>query len=274
MPRALDGSKDRSAPELVVAGVFGPLSDRLARALASLGAPPVAVVLANSAAGIAAAVAIQQGALVLAALLLQVKTLLDNTDGRLARVSGRVSLLGRYLDTEADLVVNALVFTALGAATGAPWLAVAAFCALTLVLSVGFNFDEVHRDVHHRSARRPARSGGAVERALEGMYRVVFAPQDRVLRTLWSRRLARLLQGEADADRRRNATLAYYDPGTAAILANLGLSTQLVVLGVCLVAGAPALYLWLVLGSAALLPLLQLRRERLVRRALRPRLEA
>jgi archaetidylinositol phosphate synthase len=54
-----------------------------------------------------------------------------------------------------------------------------------------------------------------------------------------------------------------------AVLTNLGLSTQLVVLGVCLVAGAPELYLWLVVSSAALLPLLQLRRERLALSALR-----
>jgi hypothetical protein len=53
-----------------------------------------------------------------------------------------------------------------------------------------------------------------------------------------------------------------------AVLANLGLSTQLVLLGVCLVLEAPGLYLWLVVGSVALLPLLQLRRERLARRAL------
>ena len=33
-------------------------------------------------------------------LLLQLKTLLDNADGQLARVTGRVTLVGRYLDTD------------------------------------------------------------------------------------------------------------------------------------------------------------------------------
>ena len=55
-----------------------------------------------------------RGELVLAAVLFQVKTLLDNADGPLARVTGRVTLVGRYLDTLADLVVNAALFAALG----------------------------------------------------------------------------------------------------------------------------------------------------------------
>ena len=59
-------------------------------------------------------------------------------------------------------------------------------------------------------------------------------------------------EGVADTASRDLATLAYYDAVTAVILANLGLSTQLAILGVCLVLGAPAVYLWLVLGFAAL----------------------
>ena len=51
-------------------------------------------------------------------VLLQLKTVLDNADGQLARASGRVTLTGRYLDTEADLVVNAALFAALGYVTG------------------------------------------------------------------------------------------------------------------------------------------------------------
>ena len=47
------------------------------------------------------------------------------------------------------------------------------------------------------------------------------------------------------------------------------LSTQLAFLGLCLVLDVPVLYLWVTLASVALLPLLQLRRERLVRDLLR-----
>ncbi|MGH3132158.1 MAG: CDP-alcohol phosphatidyltransferase family protein, partial [Gaiellaceae bacterium] len=94
--------------------------------------------------------------------------------------------------------------------------------------------------------------------------------QDRVVRGFVSRRLEGLLAGEADA-RRREVELAYHDRATMTVLANLGLSTQLAVLGVCLVLDRPTAYLWIVLGMAALLPLLALRRERLARRALSAR---
>jgi archaetidylinositol phosphate synthase len=266
--RPLAGGKSRPARELVIDAFFGPLAGALALALLRLRVSPPAVVLANGAAGIAAALAVHQGALATTAILLQAKTLLDNADGRLARASGRVTLLGRYLDTEVDFVVNAALFAALGPLTGRPWLALAAFLVLTLVLSTGFNLAGLYREAHGESPRVLRSSGGAVERALEGGYWLVFEWQDRLLRAFVVRRLKRILIGEDDSARRQATMLAYHDRTTMAVLANLGLSTQLAVLGLCLVAGAPEVYLWLVVASGALLPLLELRRELLARRAL------
>jgi archaetidylinositol phosphate synthase len=260
--------RGRPARELVVAAFFGPVAQVLALAVVPLRVPPSALVLTNAAAGIVAAVALGRGALVLAALLLQLKTILDNADGRLAWASGRVSLLGRYLDTEADLAVNVLLFAALGYVTGQPWLALAAFCALTFVLSVDFNLSELYRETRLEAANVPQASGGRVERMLERVYRTIHAPQDRLIRAVSAARLARIVRDEPDPGRRHAATLAYHDRLVVGVLANLGLSTQLVVLGICLVLGTPALYLWLVLATLALLPLLQLRRERRARLAL------
>jgi phosphatidylglycerophosphate synthase len=260
--------KDRPVRELVVALVFTPLARPLVQGLLALRVSPPAIVLVHASAGVGAAVALGAGEPVLAAVLLQLRTLLDNADGLLARASGRVTLLGRYLDTEVDLLVNAALFVALGSVTGAPWLALAAFLAVTVLLSVDFNLSELHRVAHGRATPPPARSGSAIERALAAVYRVLFAPQDRGLGTFSDRRLERALQGEADPDRRRRAALAYHDRLTLGFLANTGLSTQHAVLGALLVAGLPTAYLWLALACAALLPLLQLRRERLARRAL------
>lgn len=270
---ATTGAKERPAREVVVSAFFGPLSRRLAFALRALRIPPPAVVIANGVAGLAAAVAIEQGSLVAAAILLQLKTLLDNADGRLARVSGRVSRLGRFLDTDVDLVVNVALLAALGSVTGRPWLALAAFLALTILLSVNFNASELYREAHGGSPTLPAPAGSRVERAVEGFYRVVFGWQDRAVRGIVTRRIDRLAGAEPDL-RRRRATHAYHDSATMAVLANLGLSTQLAVLGACLVLDAPSVYLWFVLAAAALLPLLQLRRERLVRQALSASREA
>jgi archaetidylinositol phosphate synthase len=264
------GAKDRPAREVVVALFFGPLAYGLARALRPLRVPPPAVILANAVAGLAAAFLLAHGELVAAALLLQLKTLLDNADGRLARLSGQVSRLGRFLDSDLDILVNLALFAALGAVTDEPWLALAAFLALTTVLNTNYNAAELYREAHGAPATLPQPTGSLAERAAEGFYRFVFAPQDRLARAFVSRRLERIAGDSRAAD----AARAYHDRGTMAVFANLGLSTQLAMLGACLALDAPEIYLWLVLASLALLPLLALRREWLVRRALSVRLEA
>jgi archaetidylinositol phosphate synthase len=238
--------------------------------LAPLRVPPVAVVLANTTSGLAAAIAIGRGELVAGALLLQLKTVLDNADGQLARTAGGLSALGRYLDTEADLVVNAAVIAALAHETGAVALSIAAFCALTLVLSADFNAEVLYRRARgeHVVTQPSARGEGLVATLLERAYAAVFAPQDRLLQAVSGRRLERVLTDVVDPERERRATLAYHDGGTLTVLANLGLSTQLVLLGICLVVAEPAAYLWSTLAIAAALPLFQLRRELLARRAL------
>ena len=40
--------------------------------------------------------------------------MLDNADGQLARLSGRITAFGRYLDSELDLFVNAALFAGVG----------------------------------------------------------------------------------------------------------------------------------------------------------------
>lgn len=259
-------TKRRPARELVIAAFFGPLAHRLALALLPTRIPPPAVVLAAGATGLVAGLALALDAMVAAALLLQLKTLLDNTDGGLARLSGRVTLLGRYLDSESDTALNLVLFAILGLTIGRPLLALAAFVASTIVLSVDFNLGELYREVRDEEIEVPSRSGNRGERALELVYRGFFSPQDRLIRAFSSQRLERALRGVDSEHERRSATLAYHDRFTLLVLANLGLSTQLVALGVCLLLGVPALYFWLVLASLAVLPVLQLRRELLVRR--------
>jgi archaetidylinositol phosphate synthase len=258
----------RAVQELTVTLVFAPLANALVRILASTRLSPPAVVLAHGLVGLLAAALLGVEALVAAAVLLQVRTLLDNVDGRLARVTGRVTLTGRYLDTVVDFAVNAALFAALAVVTGEPWLALAAFVALTLVLAVDFNVSQLYRDACGEVAPPVAPTGSAVERALARVYRTVFARQDGLVRGLSTRRLERILDGERDPTRVASVELAYHDRVTVSVLANLGLSTQLVVLGVCLLLGASSAYLWLVVASLALLPVLQLRRERLARRTL------
>jgi hypothetical protein len=264
----------RAGRELVLELVFRPLSNVLVPVLARTGASPHLVVLANAATGLLAALALARGELVVAALLLQLKTLLDNSDGQLARVTGRVSLVGRYLDTEADLVVNLAVFAALGHATGEPVLAAAAFVALTIVLAVDYNLTGIHREARGTAEPPPLVHGTRAENVLARIYAVIYAPLDRLIRRASERRFERFVGDDVSDERAHEAWLAYVDGLTVSALANLGLSTQLAALGVCLVLGVPEAYFWIALASLALLVPLQARAERRARAVLRPRREA
>ena len=242
----------RAGRELVLELVFRPLANMLVPLLERARVAPPAVVLANATVGLVAALVLYRGNLVAAALLLQLKTLLDNADGALARATGQVTLTGRYLDTIADLLVNAAVFAALGYVTGQPVLALAAFLALTVALTVDFNVTLLFRESHGIAAAEPRSSGRGVERSLAFLYRVTFGMLDRVVRGVSTRRF-----GERPA----------YDGFAVSVLANLGLTTQFAVLGVCLVLGIPSLYLWLALGCLLVLGALHVRAELRVRSA-------
>ncbi len=255
--------KQRPAVELVCEYVFRPAAQLVVLAFRPLGVSPPAVLLANTVCGLGGAVAIMRGHLVVGALLLQAKTVLDNADGQLARATGRVSVLGRYLDSESDLLVNAVVFAALGKATGEPFLALAAFLVLTLVLSLDFNLERLYRRQRGDERDPSPPAGDGLAELLAHVYAVVYGTQDRAIEWFVERRLARL-------HARPEARLAYHDRATLQVLANFGLSTQLAVLGVCLAVGRPAVYCWFVVGCGVALVPLFARRELLARRSLRP----
>jgi len=137
--------------------------------------------------------------------------------------------------------------------TGQPLFAAAAFVALAVVLAVDFNVTELYREAHGSPTPQPPETGSRAERWLESAYGVLLARLDRAVRALSTRRFGRR---------------AAYDRFTVTALANLGLTTQLAVLGACLVLGAPSAYFWFVLGCLAALALLHLRAEWRARTAL------
>ncbi len=210
-------------------GIFRPLAHPLVLLLARLRVPPPLVVAAAGSAGVAAAVELGRGSLLAAALLVQLKTLLDNADGQLARLSGRTSAAGRYLDSEADLLVDAALFAALGWRTGAPALALAGFLSLTAVLSLNFNAERLAR----AAAAEPDPEGRVAALLLRGVYRCLYAPQDRLAERIAARRPA------------------LTSPLAVSLLANAGLSTQLAAFGLLLALGRPLAFCWLALGELA-----------------------
>jgi len=222
----------------VCEAVFRPLAHPLVLALARLRVAPPVVVVAAGAAGLAAAIALGRGSLIAAAVLIQLKTLLDNADGQLARLTGRTSAFGRYLDSEVDLLVNAALFAGLGWTTGQPALVLAAFLALTSVLSLNFNVERLARGL----VAEPAAEGRWTA-FLGRIYGFAYAPQDRLAESLVSRRPA--LTG----------------PRSVAVFANLGMSTQLALFGLLLALGHPRAFAWLAVGQAAAIALVLLPRR-------------
>jgi phosphatidylglycerophosphate synthase len=212
--------------------IFRPLAHPLVLGLARLRVSPPFVVVCAGTAGIAAAVELGRGSLIAAALLVQLKTLLDNADGQLARLTGRVSAFGRYLDSEVDLLVNAALFAALAWASGQAALALAGFLALTSVLSLNFNAERLSR----RAVAEPEAEGRATA-FLRGLYGLLYAPQDRLAESLVAHRPA--LVGST----------------AVSLLANLGMSTQLAVFGLLLALGHPLVFAWLALAEVAVIAL-------------------
>jgi phosphatidylglycerophosphate synthase len=222
----------------VCEGVFRPLAHPLVLVLARLRVPPPLVVAAAGAAGVAAAVELGRSSLLVAALLVQLKTLLDNADGQLARLTGRASAFGRYLDSEVDLLVNAALFAALGWASGRPAPALAGFLALTIVVSLNFNAERLARGAVAEPEDEAPATG-----VLRRIYAVVYAPQDRLAEWLVSRRPA--LAG----------------PAAVALLANAGMSTQLAAFGLLMALGHPLAFAWLAVAQVAALALALLPRR-------------
>ena len=250
-------AKPRPRSELLL-HALRPLTDRLVAALGRRGVDPHAIVLTHTGIGLGAAVLVAWGpqGWLWAAVLLQLKTLLDNLDGGVARATGRVSQLGRYLDSVLDAVVNVVLFAALALHGPGVWawpLAALAAVALMLILSLDFNLEQRYtalRSAAPSGAVREPPIGGpqALFDAFRGVYDAVFAPQDRAL-ARFDDALFRRLYGAPPAQAGLDVRLAWSDLFSTASLVNLGLSTQYLVLGLCLALGVPFAYVYFVLAA-------------------------
>lgn len=198
--------------------VFRPLAHLVVLALAPLRVPPPVVVLGAASFGVVGAVELGRGHLVAAALLVQAKTVFDNADGQLARLTGRVTAFGRYLDSECDLLVDAALFAGLGWYTGHWFLAAIGFVALTAILSVNFNVERLARGA----------AAGWDTSVLGRVYGILYGWQDRLVE--------RFLRGRPDLF-------------TVGALAQLGMSSQLAAFGLCMALGRPLVYVWVLLAQ-------------------------
>ncbi len=252
--------KARPADEWAAERVFRPLAQLLVVPAARLRLRPTQVVTFHTGLTLLAAWQLRRGQRVSPALLLQLKTVLDNLDGQLARATDQTTLTGRYLDSEMDVLGNLALLTALhGPAAG-----LSANLLLSLILSTDYLWEREYREARGETFRAPAAQSGdhpQLLAVLEGAYHAYFAPQERLLGQLFGARLKRSA-GPHPTDEQRRA----YTPLSAVTLsANLGLSTQLALFGVLTLLKRAHWYAPSLLLQAGLLLAAQLERERQVR---------
>ena len=232
--------KPRRGTELVCEKVFRPLAHPLVLVFARLRVPPPLVVVAAGAAGLAAAVELGRGSLLVAALLVQLKTLLDNADGQLARLTGRIERLravSRLRGRPARQ--RGALRRARAGRPGSRRVALAGFLALTSVLSLNFNVERLSR----AAVAEPEAAGDGRPRCSAGS-------------TASSTR-------RRTGSPRRSSRGARRSPARSAVslLANLGMSTQLAAFGLLIALGHPLVFAWVALAEVAVIALALLPRR-------------
>lgn len=139
-----------------------PIAKFIANALKNTAFTPIHVTIAFMASGLIAIYCIIEGYYWLAAFFLILKSILDAADGELARIKQKPSYTGRYLDSVADIILNALFLVSISYVTAAPiWLCIMAFFGLQLqgtlynyyyvILRNKFNGDTTSRVFEHKT---------------------------------------------------------------------------------------------------------------------------
>ena len=273
-----------------------PLALLLVRAIRSTPIRSLHLTWAFIAAGAAAGVLIGAGtptSLAVAAVLLQIKNLLDAMDGSLARAQNRPSQTGRFLDSVGDAFVHAVVFAGIAWAA-APRLGHAVVWPLALAALVSallqcsyYSFHTVAWRTLRRGnivsridERSRPRDGGFFLVVLHRLYLAIYGWQDRWVQARVGRALGDPGAVRTPAGLARMADGPLFARSHLTRVSMLGLGVQLLVL--TLAAGAAAaigssvplaaaLAVFLVAGNAYLvLDLVSIRRSALRTRGAGP----
>lgn len=110
-----------------------PIAKIIAHSLKHTAATPVHVTIGFIMSGLIGVYCILTGYYWFAGFFLIFKSILDAADGELARVKQKPSYTGRYLDSVADILLNAIIFLSLWYVTNTSlWVCILAFIGLQL----------------------------------------------------------------------------------------------------------------------------------------------
>lgn len=215
-----------------------PIAKVIANSLKNTSATPVHLTLLFFLSGLIAIYCILQGYYWFAALFLISKSILDAADGELARVKQKPSYTGRYLDSVADFVLNALIFITIWHVANANiWICLAAFIGLQLQGTL-YNYyyvilrNKFHGDTTSRvfETKTPVALEGEDQKhvnVLFYLYALFYGAFDKVIYSL-----------DIDADKG-----AVFSKWFMTGVSTFGLGFQLLIIAIMLVLGLKSLIL-------------------------------
>ena len=172
-----------------------PLAKVIANSLRNTSFTPIHVTFGFIISGLIAIYCIIQGYYWLAAFFLICKSILDAADGELARVKQTPSYTGRYFDSLADIILNALFFISIWYITNSSfWICLAAFLGFQLqgtlynyyyvILRSKFNGDTTSRVFEKETPKALKGETQKDVNILFGLYKLFYGVFDKTIYAL------------------------------------------------------------------------------------------
>ncbi len=172
-----------------------PLAKIIAQSLKNTAITPIHVTISFIISGLIAVYYIVQGDYWIAAFFLILKSILDAADGELARERQRPSYTGRYLDSVADIILNAFFFISIWYITGTSiWICILAFLGLQLqgtlynyyyvILRNKFNGDTTSRVFENKIPKALTGEKQKHVNILFSLYKLLYSAFDKIIYTL------------------------------------------------------------------------------------------
>ncbi|WP_149276451.1 CDP-alcohol phosphatidyltransferase family protein [Pareuzebyella sediminis] len=169
-----------------------PIAKVIANALKNTSFTPIHVTIAFILSGLVAIYCMLQGYFWLAAFFLIAKSILDAADGELARVTQKPSYTGRYLDSVADIILNALfLFSVWYITDTSVWIYLLAFAGMQLqgtlynyyyvILRTNFAGDTTSRVFENNTPIALEGESQKHVNILFGMYKLCYGVFDKVI---------------------------------------------------------------------------------------------
>lgn len=215
-----------------------PIAKLIANALKTTTFTPIHVTIGFIISGLLAILFILQGYYWLAAFFLIFKSILDAADGELARLKDTPSYTGRYLDSVADIILNAMFFIAIWHVNlSAFWICLLAFFGMQLQGTL-YNYyyvilrNRVDGDTTSRvfENQTPTALKGETQKSVNilfALYKILYGVFDKIIYTL-------------DANANQGKALPKW---MLTLLSTFGLGFQLLIIAFMLVLGLKAFIL-------------------------------